>query len=312
MRSAVLGSVPVVSTSTTTNSWPAFTASTKSTTDPVPGSRYGRTLALPTASRSWSWSSTMGRSAWWPKRMASAMTSSGRILAPASTIMIASRVPETMRSSSDSASWLYVGLIDELAVDAADADGADRTLERDLADRQRRRRGDRPEDVGVVLLVGREDRDDALDVVLVALREQRPDRPVRQAGRQDGRLGRSRLALDEAARDLARGIHPLLEVDREREEVEPGARVRPIGGAEHHRVTVADGDGSAGQPGELAGLDGQRSATELRLEYLRHGVMILLVVRRSDRDSSWPTWPRLLPDTIGPRASGPRSGSGER
>jgi hypothetical protein len=42
--------------------------------------------------------------------MASAMTSSGRILAPASTIMIASRVPETTRSSSDSASWLNVGL----------------------------------------------------------------------------------------------------------------------------------------------------------------------------------------------------------
>ena len=38
------------------------------------------------------------------------MTASGRILAPASTIMIASRVPETMRSSSESSSWLYVGL----------------------------------------------------------------------------------------------------------------------------------------------------------------------------------------------------------
>ena len=41
-----------------------------------------------------------------PNRMASAITASGRSLAPASTIMIASRVPETMRSSSDSASSL--------------------------------------------------------------------------------------------------------------------------------------------------------------------------------------------------------------
>ena len=105
------------------------------------------------------------------------------------------------------------------------ADGADRTRERDLADRQRGRRGDRAEDVGLVLLVGREDRDDELDVVLVALGEERADRAVGQAGGQGGRLGRARLALDEAARDLARGVHPLLELDREREEVEAGARI---------------------------------------------------------------------------------------
>ena len=46
----------------------------------------------------------------WPNMMASAITDSGRILAPASTIMIASRVPLTMRSSSDSSIWLAVGL----------------------------------------------------------------------------------------------------------------------------------------------------------------------------------------------------------
>ncbi len=45
-----------------------------------------------------------------PNRMASAITSSGRSLAPASTIMIASRVPDTMRSSSESASSVKVGL----------------------------------------------------------------------------------------------------------------------------------------------------------------------------------------------------------
>ncbi len=38
------------------------------------------------------------------------MTSSGSRFAPASTIMIASRVPATIRSSSDSLSWLNVGL----------------------------------------------------------------------------------------------------------------------------------------------------------------------------------------------------------
>ena len=175
---------------------------------------------------------------------------------------------------------LGVGRVDhELAVDPTDAHGADRALERDLADGQRGRGGDRAEDVGVVLLVGREDRDDQLDVVLVALREERPDRPVGQAGRQDGGLGRARLALDEAAGDLAGRVHPLLEIDGEREEVEARPGLRPVGGPEDQGVAVTDGDGAAGQASEPAGLDGQRSTAELRLEDLRHGVVFLLNVQ---------------------------------
>ncbi len=178
---------------------------------------------------------------------------------------------------------LAVGRVDhELAIDAADANGADRPRERDLADRQRGRRGDRPDDIGLVLLVGREDRDDELDVVLVALGEERADRAVGQAGGQGGRLRRARLALDEAARDLARGVHALLELHREREEVEARARIGPVGRAEHHGVAVADGDGAAGEAGKPAGLDGQRSATELRLECLRQGNCSSLVAEEGD------------------------------
>ena len=109
-RSDSFGSVPVVSTSTIANSRLASTAATKSRTEPVPGSSDGVSFGLPTASRSCSWMSMSGWRARWPNRMASAMTSSGRSLAPASTIMIASRVPETIRSSSDSSTWLKVGL----------------------------------------------------------------------------------------------------------------------------------------------------------------------------------------------------------
>ncbi len=53
----------------------------------------------------------IGWSARWPNRIASAITSSVRSLTPASTIMIASRVPETMRSSDESASCVVVGLM---------------------------------------------------------------------------------------------------------------------------------------------------------------------------------------------------------
>ena len=168
---------------------------------------------------------------------------------------------------------LAVGRVDdELATDAADSHGPDRAHERDLADGQRRGGRDGADHVGIVLLVRREDGQHDLDVVLVALGEQRPDRPVRQAGGEDRGLRRTGLALDEAARDLARGVHPLLEVDREREEVEAGPRIRAVGRAEDHRVAEANRDGASGQQGDAAGLDGKGATGELGLEDLRQGV----------------------------------------
>ena len=155
---------------------------------------------------------------------------------------------------------------DVLAVDVADAHGGDRALERDLADRQGGGRGDGAEDVRVVLVVRRQDGDHDLDVVLVALGEQRADRAVREARGERGGLGRAALALDEPARDLAGGVHPLLEVDREREEVEPGAGLGAVGGPEDHRVAVAEGDRAAGEAGELAGLQREGATAELDLE----------------------------------------------
>ena len=108
--SPILTSRLVVSVSKTTKERPASAAATNSTTELMSGSMKGTRLALPTCARSCSWSSMTGCSERWPNMMASAMTDSGRILAPASTIMMASRVPETTRSSSDCSSWLVVGL----------------------------------------------------------------------------------------------------------------------------------------------------------------------------------------------------------
>jgi len=120
---------------------------------------------------------------------------------------------------------LNSGIDHELAVDATDSDCADGAHERDLADSQGAGSGEGAEHVHLVLLIRGEDGDDDLDVVLVPLGEERPDRAVGQPVGKDGLLGRTRLALDEAARDLARGVHALFELDREREEVQPGPRV---------------------------------------------------------------------------------------
>ncbi len=144
----------------------------------------------------------------------------------------------------------------ELALDQADADGADRAEERHRRDHQRRRDAVDREDVVRGDHVGREDGGDALDLVAVALRPERPDRAVDHAGGQDRALGRPALALEEAAGDLPGGVHPLLDVDREREEIGALAGLRPsLGGRQDHRLARADDDGAVGLLGELAGLE---------------------------------------------------------
>ena len=104
--------------------------------------------------------------------------------------------------------------------------------------------------------VGREDGADDLHLVAEALRPERPDRAVDHPRGERGALGRAALALEEAARDLPGGVHLLLDVDREREEVGVGPRVGPADGRrEDHRVARADDDGAVCLLGELARLE---------------------------------------------------------
>src|SRR4029077_13403655 len=99
-------------------------------------------------------------------------------------------------------------------------------------------RGVHGEDVVVVLLVARPGRHDDLDVVLEALRPERPDRPVDEARGEDALLRRTAFAARERPGDLARGVEALLEVDREREEVDAQAGLRDGRRGEDDRVAV--------------------------------------------------------------------------
>src|SRR5262249_51454296 len=78
---------------------------------------------------------------------------------------------------------------------------------------------------------------DHLDLVAQALHEAGPQRAVDQPAGEDRVLAGPALAAEERAGDAARGVHPLLDVDREREEVELalGLPARRRGG-QHHRV----------------------------------------------------------------------------
>ncbi len=143
-----------------------------------------------------------------------------------------------------------------LAVDVADARGADRPVERDAADRQRRAGADHRRDVGLHVGVQAQHVDDDLHLVEEAVGEQRPDRAVDEPAGQRLELARAPLALEEAAGDLAGRVGLLDVVDGEREEVLAGLCLT-LGddGGQHDGVFHRDHDGTGALAGDLARLE---------------------------------------------------------
>ena len=158
---------------------------------------------------------------------------------------------------------LLVGVDEEVALGVlADPHGADGHRERDVGDHQRGARAVHREDVVGVLVVDRHGDRDELRLAVPALREERAQRPVDHARGERGLLARPALAPEEAAGDLARGVHPLLDVDRQRKEVHV-ARVPRGCGAQDHRLARLNYDGAAGLLGVLAGLEADRALADL-------------------------------------------------
>jgi len=69
-------------------------------------------------------------------------------------------------------------------------------------------------------LVGTDDGDDDLRLVAVTVGERRSQRSVDESAGQNRLLARTTFAAEERARDLARGIRTLFDVDGQREEVD--------------------------------------------------------------------------------------------
>src|SRR6185503_13049331 len=115
---------------------------------------------------------------------------------------------------------------DVLAVDEPDPDARDRLLEWNLREGQRGGRpGDR-EDVGVILLIGRQDEGDNLRLVAPPGGEEGPDGPIDAAARQHFLLGRFPFALEKTAGDAARRVSVFAVVNGQRQEVDSLAFVR--------------------------------------------------------------------------------------
>src|SRR5262249_43578229 len=104
--------------------------------------------------------------------------------------------------------------------------------------------------------------------------------------------------LEEAARNLPGGVHPLLDVDGEREEVCALARLRaPLGGGEHHRLASANDDGAVRLLREMAGFEADLLVPDLNgdlrpaLGRDTHQLSSTLLVEGGSSSQSLPTWP---------------------
>ena len=145
---------------------------------------------------------------------------------------------------------------DVRAVDVADAGAADRAHEGHAGNRERGRRGDHRQNVGIVLEIVGQRRDDDQRLVAIALVEQRADRAVDQARGEDFLLAGTALTLEEATGDLARGECLLLVVHGQREEIEAGLRLLlEHDGGQHGGAAVGRHHGAVGLARDLAGLE---------------------------------------------------------
>jgi hypothetical protein len=148
---------------------------------------------------------------------------------------------------------ILFGVDDEVAVDLADAHRADGRREGNVGDHHGGRGAVHREDVVRVLVVHRKRDRDELCVIAPVLREQRAQRPVDHARGQRRLLAGASLALEERAGDLAGRVHPLLDVDGEREKINVAEISRDCG-RKHHRVALTDDHGSRRLLGHAAGL----------------------------------------------------------
>src|SRR5437016_2297019 len=143
--------------------------------------------------------------------------------------------------------------------------------ERDRRAVQGRRRPADAHDVRIVLLVRREDKRYDLRFVIVPFGKKRAQRPVDQPGSQYFLFCRPPFALEESARNLARGIGILTVVHSERKEVHPfpwffrGASRR-----QYHSVPIANISSAVRLPRHPSHFDGKLPSADFGSNSIAH------------------------------------------
>ncbi len=121
-----------------------------------------------------------------------------------------------------------------LAIAVSDACASNRSLEGKAGQAQGGRSAQHRGHIGVNVRIERQHRRDDLHVIEKTFRKQRTDRPVDQAGSERLALRGAPFSAEEPARDAARGVGLLLIIDRQREKIAPGARLRFGAGRDQH------------------------------------------------------------------------------
>jgi len=159
------------------------------------------------------------------------------------------------------------GVNDELPVDPADPRTGNGACNGNVGQRQGACRAADAENVGIVLLIGRENDHVDLHLVFVSLREKRANRAVDHARGKGLLFGGTSFAFEEPAGDLSGGVGLFAVVHLQGEE-SPVRRWFFGGddGHEDHCVAVTDGHGPVGLTCEVAGFDGKRPAAEFKFD----------------------------------------------
>ena len=172
---------------------------------------------------------------------------------------------------------------DIFAVEIADIGGRGRAVPGNVGVGDDERGADGGDDLDRVVIVLREDGVGQDDVVAELLVEERAHRAVDEAGDEDAALGRTALAAVEAAGDAAHGVHPLFDLDGQREIVDAGlGQGRGDRGDEHDGVAVAADGLCVAELCDLAGLDREGTAADLGLKNV---VIRILLMGDHDRTS---------------------------
>ena len=163
------------------------------------------------------------------------------------------------------------GVHHQLAVHEAHLHRAHGAVPGDVGDGQGSGGADEGGDLGGAVVVHTHNGGHDGHVVAEVAGEQGADGPVNDAAGEDALLAGAALPAHEAAGDAAHGVHLLLEVHAQGEEVDAVARTGGGGGgAQDGGLTVGDQHGGVGQLRQLAGLQGQRAARQV------HGVLAVV------------------------------------